>query len=53
MGYSSQVMRQLKFLENEEEAEQEMVWTAGEDDSKVVSFFKNIMKPKFLEIFSQ
>ena len=32
-----QVMQQLKFLEREEEAEEEMVWAMGEDDTKVVA----------------
>ena len=32
-----QVIQQLKFLENEDEAVLEMVWEAGEEENKVVN----------------
>ena len=41
-----QVMQQLKFLEREEEAEEEMVWAMGEDDTKVVAKFSQT--PKYI-----
>ena len=30
-------MQQLKFLESEEEAEEEMIWAVGDDNKKVVA----------------
>ena len=42
-----QVMQQLKFLEREEEAEEEMVWAMGEDDTKVVAKYSQT-PPKYI-----
>lgn len=40
-------MQQLKFLEREEEAEEEMVWAMGEDDTKVLAKYSQT-PPKYI-----